>query len=88
MTASIDWEKVARSRLSDMAARVLEVAATRPVEGDPGWSAKSLSREIDRPLNLVAYHVRQLAEKGLLVKVGEREASRGAVFETFYRVAS
>ena len=89
MTVVVDalpWERIARAYVSAAAVRVLETLAG-PSPDEEGWSAKSLAAALEMPLTTASYHLRMLRDRGLVVQTGERRAARGAMYETFYRVA-
>jgi predicted transcriptional regulator len=77
----LDWEQIARTHAHPLRFRILE----RLARDDATMSPVELSREFDVPVNLMAYHVKQLHEKGLLTLSSTR-ARRGAT-EHFYCLA-
>ena len=74
----VNWEAVARSELHPLRVLILEAAEETEV------SPATLSREWNEPLGNVAYHVRMLADKGLLRET-RAEPRRGAI-EHFYTI--
>jgi DNA-binding IclR family transcriptional regulator len=82
------WPVVSKiAYVSAPALRVIEQVA-RPAPDPEGWSAKSLAVALDMPLSTVAYHLRMLRDRELIVQSGERRAARGALYETFYRLVT
>jgi len=70
----IDWDDVAKRLMNPTQRWVLEAVAESP---EP-LSAKGLARKSDRSLANVSYHLRKLAELGLVELVRE-EPVRGSV---------
>lgn len=83
MPGEIDWEKLARATVHPLAVRLLELYAA--LDNDGRLSPKEAADALEAPLGNVAYHVRVLADAGLLAPAGEGRA-RGAVVH-FYRLA-
>jgi DNA-binding MarR family transcriptional regulator len=81
MTA-INWEALARSALHPIQLQIIERMASRP---DERFSPVDLAESLSEPLPNLAYHVRQLANQGLLAKAGTAPR-RGAV-QHFYRAS-
>lgn len=79
-TRRIDWEAVAAAELHRLRIVVIGAAVRR---GE--ISASDLARETGEELGTVSYHVRQLADSGVLEPV-RTERHRGAI-KTFYRLA-
>jgi len=86
VTAMLPWERIARAYVAGATLRVLDTLAGDPPE-EEGWSAKALAEALEMPLTTASYHLRQLRERGLIVQTGERRASRGGVYQAFYRPA-
>ena len=78
---ALDWEAVAEVLVHPTARRVLVLCDSQT--RSPNQMAKLMG---DVALGSVSYHVRQLAEKGLLVLV-HTEPRRGAL-EHYYRTAA
>lgn len=78
------WESLAKAYINPTALRIVQQALQPAPNGDPGWSASSLSDALGERLGNVAYHVRSLADRGVLERSGERK--RRAVIESFYTV--
>lgn len=79
------WEQLAKSYAHPTAVQILRTALEDPPDGDPGWSASRIADHTGVRLAQVAYHTRQLADRGLLAPAGERK--RRALTETFWKVA-
>jgi DNA-binding transcriptional ArsR family regulator len=80
--AEVDWEVIARNALHPTRLRIIERAAAHPNER---FSPVGLAAELKQPLPNVSYHVRALANEGLLARAGT-VSRRGAV-EHFYRAS-
>src|SRR5690349_14771742 len=83
---AVDWEATARAVLNPIAVAVLELLAVVDRRPHPERSPKQLADalgEADR-LGLVAYHVRMLADRGL-VELVRTEQRRGALAH-YYRL--
>lgn len=76
---ALDWRAIADDLLHPVVVEVLERCERS------ARSPRQLSDAIGKPLGAVSYHVRQLADKGLLELV-ETRPRRGAL-EHFYRTA-
>lgn len=81
--AAIDWEKLARARTHPIQVSALEVLT---LDGGREMSPSEIARELEVELNLLNYHVTELAKAGLVQLVREEQV-RGAT-EHFYRVAA
>ncbi len=79
----IDWEKFARAAAHPLAVEILETYANL-TEGEK-LSPRDVADRINRPLGNVSYHVRVLADAGMLERAGKRQV-RGAV-QHFYVLA-
>jgi DNA-binding transcriptional ArsR family regulator len=76
---AVDWHAVSNALLHPIVVDVLERCDGR------SRSPKQLAEVLEMPLGRVSYHVRQLADAGLLVLVDE-QPRRGAL-EHYYRLA-
>jgi DNA-binding transcriptional ArsR family regulator len=81
----LNWEAIARTQTHPLRLAILEQMLSDPPDGDPGWSAKTLTPVLGASLVDVSYHVRTLRDAGLLTEV-ERRRVRGAV-QTFYALS-
>lgn len=83
MPYTVNWERVARATLHPIKLGILDALAK---DGGDVLSPNQMAIQFGESVNLVAYHVRKLAEAGLIECV-ETRAVRGAV-EHFYRLAA
>jgi DNA-binding MarR family transcriptional regulator len=81
----LDWRAIARAEVQPQPIAILEVMLGGPPEGDAGWATKAVAEALGVPIENVSYHVRTLAARGLIERVGERHV-RGAR-QVFYRLA-
>lgn len=77
--ASVNWERVARATVHPLKIAVLDALAER---GGEKRSPNELAIQFGESVNTVAYHVRSLADAGLIKCVDTRQ-KRGAT-EHFY----
>ena len=78
----INWEAVARGTLQPVQLRIIERVASQPGER---FSPVDLAEALGEPLPNLAYHVRRLADLGLLAKAGT--APRRGAIQHFYRAS-
>lgn len=83
MAQTIDWESVARVTLHPLAVQILDTYAS--LDEREKLSPRELADRLGQRLPNVSYHVRVLADVGMLKLVGKRQV-RGAV-QHFYRLA-
>ena len=77
MTVTVDWEKIARARLSPLCVTILDKF------GEGGeWSAKMLAEDIGCKHTNIYYWIGQLKAAGIIKEV-RVESSHGSV-EHFY----
>lgn len=75
---ALDWERLARASMHPTQLAILETL----VDVDTPMSPSGLSTGLEEPLGNVSYHMRFLADRGL-VRLVRTEPRRGAV-EHFY----
>lgn len=85
MTAEV-WERLARAYATALAVDIVICAASSSPDDAPGWSPKLLAAHLEVSLHNVAYHVRLLAKRGVLVEAGT--AQRHGAVEHYYRIAA
>jgi predicted transcriptional regulator len=81
----LDYRAIAEAEALPMRLAILRAMLADPPGGDPGWSAKTLAAELGVPLTALSYHVRNLAQSGLIENTEERVVR--AVVQRFYRLA-
>ena len=68
----LNWEAVARAEAHPLRLAILELLLTSPPDGDPGWSAKTVSEALDTSRARASHHMRVFRDRGWLVEVGQR----------------
>lgn len=84
-TVTVDWEAVARAAMHQTSISILELLAQVQDTHDPARAPVDLAAVLDLPIGSVAYHVRMLAGRGLIV-LARTEPRRGALMH-FYVLA-
>jgi hypothetical protein len=57
----LNWEAIARAQTHPLRLAILEQMQAPPPDGDPGWSAKTLTPVLGASLVDVSYHMRTCA---------------------------
>lgn len=83
--ANLDWQAISRASAHPIQVAVLELLARDSECRDDTLSPNAMARELGQPLGVVSYHVRMLAQRGLIT-LARTEPKRGALAH-FYRLA-
>jgi len=81
----LDWEQIARASAHPIQIAILELLAVVADRSDPARTPTDLAAVLDKPLGVVAYHVRMLAGRGLIHQV-RTQPVRGAL-QHYYTLA-
>lgn len=84
---ALNWERIAKASMHPVAVQILRIlSGAELAAGDPARTPSDLADAIGYPLGTVAYHVRMLRQRGLIVET-RTVAVRGALAH-YYRLAN